>query len=168
MNFKYILFALMFLLIMPIAYANEIKVLYFFGSSCEFSQMEEVNINKVKSYWEGKVSWLDYDLDNKSNIDMAIKYKILGVPSALVECMNKTIKIDREDDYFSHQINETISECQSAKAKGQFEANAATVIALIFLACLFGVYIVRKYSSQHLKKRFRKKKITRKLRKKLR
>ena len=141
----------MFLLIMPIVYANEIKVLYFFGSSCEFSKIEEANINKVKSCWEGKVSWLDYDLDSKSHIDMTIKYKILGVPTVVVECMNKTIKIDRKDSYFSQEINQTIYECQLGEVE-QVKTNTIVVV-LAFIFCLTAIYLAKRQSKRHLKKK---------------
>jgi len=136
---------------MPIAYASEIKVLYFFGSSCEFSKIEEANINEIKSYWGGKVDWKDYDLDDKPNFDMEKKYGIVGVPAAVVECLNKTIKIDRKDSYFSQEINQTIYECQLGEVE-QVETNTI-VVALAFIFCLTAIYLAKRQSKRHLKKK---------------
>jgi len=131
-----------------------VKVSYFFGSKCEFSQMEEVNIEKVRSYWKSKVEWNDYDMDNSSNIDFVRKYGIMGIPAAVVECLNKTVKIDRKGFNFSQEINQTIYECQTGKIE---ESSFAIKLVLLSTFVVFlAVYLIRKRMKR---KKLRKRKV---------
>jgi hypothetical protein len=154
MLYKVTLFIILFLLFIPFVYASEVKVSYFFGSKCEASRVEEGNISKVKSYWEGRVDWKDYDLDDKSNIDVETKYKIWGIPAAVVECLNKTIKIDRKNFYFAQEINQTIYGCYAEGLKTRLPTET---FVLLILGIVLGLYLLRKKIEKKKKrKRVRK------------
>jgi hypothetical protein len=105
---KTILVATIFLLItIPLAIAARVEVLYFYSSACPISISLEPLKEEIKNFWKGNVSWVEYD--GMKSTEAFEKYLIFNVPVAIINCFNKSFRIERNE--ISTKLNATIEEC---------------------------------------------------------
>lgn len=114
---KYYFFSTLFLLlILPSILAFNVKVLYFY-SACPFSEHLFNLKEKVREEWSGKVEWVEYEYPtNSQKFD---EYGIVNPPVALVECFNRSYRIEREE--IEESLNSTIYSC--FLCDGRFDLN---------------------------------------------
>jgi len=101
----------MFFILVPTVFADEIRVLYFYNTPCVFSKEMEPYKNEIKDWWEGKIDWIEYNHAQEENEVFFQIYKIFDIPVAVVECFNKSYRIERTE--ILTKLNRTIYECYS-------------------------------------------------------
>jgi hypothetical protein len=103
-----------FLLVMPLAIAARVEVLYFYSSACPISNSLEPLKEGIKNFWKENVDWVEFD--GMKSTEPFEKYLIFNVPVAIVNCFNKSFRIERNE--ISTKLNATIEEC--FKCNGAF------------------------------------------------
>lgn len=105
---KYV--ALFFILLLPVASAQGIKVLYFFNTPNVLAQDIQNQIKATKDFWAGKVDWQEFDYQNESQKILFDKYNIFSLPVAIVDCYGKMERVNRSPT-FGLDLNQTVYKC---------------------------------------------------------
>jgi len=85
--------------------------MYFYSSSCPASQKIEPYIRTVREFWKDKIEWADYDFMDDKNLPIFESYGVANVPVAIVNCANKSFRIERGE--IVDTLNQTITSCYS-------------------------------------------------------
>lgn len=98
---------LTFFLLISLVLASKVKVIYFYSSLCPASISLNPTKEVIKNFWKNYVEWIEFDfMKNREPFD---EYLIFNVPVAIVECFNKSYRVERDE--ISTKLNETITKC---------------------------------------------------------